>query len=129
MSTAYSGVKGNVLSGATDIDVQSWTLDHEINTFDSTTTADGGWDDTTPATQKISGSFDFFYNKAKYPYGALNIFPGATPTLKLFVNMTDGNFWTGAGLITKLSVKDKVKDGTVLTATFVNKGVWTVPTT
>lgn len=129
MSFAYSGVQGNVLSGAIDTDMSKWDLKHEINTFDSTTTGDAGWDNTTASTQKISGSFTFFYNPAKFPYGTLNLAPGATPTLKMFINETSGNFFTGVGLITGLSFSVAVKEGIPVTASFVNKGPWTLPTT
>jgi hypothetical protein len=128
MSQAYSGIHANVLVGATDVDTSGWELKHEFNTFDSTTTADGGWDDTTTSTQKISGSITFFYNKTKYPYG-LPMGPGTVATLKLFISNVDGNFFTGSGLITGLSFGAKIKEGIALTASFVNKGVWTLPTT
>ena len=72
MSQAYSGVQANVHVGTTDVDAQGWTIDVSANTFDSTTTADGGWDDETPATLRIEGTFDFFYNAAKKPFGATN---------------------------------------------------------
>jgi hypothetical protein len=126
MSTALSGVNGKVLSGAMDMDVTGWNLDHEIDTFDSTTTADAGWEDTTASAQKIAGSFDFFYNLAKKPTGATaNLKAGATPTLHLQVQ--SGEECTGVALITKLSLKSKTKEGITITATFKNKGVWTLP--
>ncbi len=129
MSTAYSGVGGNVNSGSTDMDVSGWSADHETSNFDSTTTADLGWEDETPATQKVSGSFDFFYNKNKKPTGSsANMRAGSTPTLTLYVNKADGELLTGLGLIKKLSIKTKTKDGVLCTATFTSKGVWTLPT-
>lgn len=112
------------------MDAASWSADHEVNTFDSTTTADAGWDSTTASTQKISGSFDFFYNPSKYPYGTpAGLSPGSTPTLTLYINKTAGNFLTGAALIIKLSFKGKTKEGFLVTASFVNRGPWTLPTT
>lgn len=128
MSTAYSGVGGTVKVGALDADVQGYNFDYSVNTFDSTTTADAGWDDETPATQRLEGSFDFFYNKAKKPTGAMGITPGTTvAALTLNINETDGEAFTGKALIKKLSVKSKTKDGVTLTASFVNKGPWTIP--
>lgn len=127
MSQAISGVLGIVKSGATDLDVNGWSLDLEVATFDSTTTADGGWEDETGAAKKASGSFDFFYNTTKKPTGATaNLVPGATVTLTLQV--TTGETFGGSALIKKLSLKSKVKDGFMVTASFVNKGVWTYPT-
>ena len=35
---------------------------------------------------------------------------------------------TGKALIKKLSFKGKTKDGFAMTASFVNKGPWTLPT-
>ncbi len=58
MSTALSGVNSNVLIGAVDADTNGWSADVSVNTFDSTTTADGGWDDETAATKRIEGSFE-----------------------------------------------------------------------
>jgi hypothetical protein len=128
MSQAYSGVASNIFSGATDVDGSGWSIDYEVSTFDSTTTADLGWEDETSATQKITGSVDFFYNIAKKPTGAtINMTPGATPTLKLWINVTGGDFFQGKGLIKKLSIKQKTKDGVMVTASFTSKGVWTVP--
>jgi hypothetical protein len=127
MSTAISGVLGTVKSGAVDLDVSGFSFDYEVETFDSTTTADGGWSDETGAAKKISGSFDFFYNTSKKPTGAsANLIPGATPTL--YLQATTGEVFSGLGLITKLSLKSKVKDGVTVTASFTNKGVWTTPT-
>ena len=129
MSFAYSGVQGNVFAGATDIDTSGWEFKHTVNTFDSTTTADLGWDDTTGATQRVEGSFTFFYNTAKYPYGTVGLSPGSTPALKLYINKTAGSFFSGLGLITGLSFGVKTKEGIPVTASFVNKGPWVMPTT
>lgn len=125
MSAALSGVLGIVKVGAVDCDVQGWSADMEVETFDSTTTADAGWCDTTAAAKKITGSFDFFYNVTKKPTGSLGLSPGATPALIL--QATTGETFTGTGLITKLSVKSKVKEGFTVTASFENKGPWTYP--
>jgi hypothetical protein len=129
MSQAYSGVQGNVMAGAIDVDTSGWNLKHTVNTFDSTTTADAGWDDTTASTQRIEGDFTFFYNKLKSPYAVLMVAPGATPILKLYINKTDGNFFTGLGQIVGVSYGVKTKEGFVVTANFTNKGPWTMPTT
>lgn len=131
MSAAISGINGYVKSGTTNMDVTGWSGDPEVNTFDSTTTADGGWDDTSASTKKISGSFDFFYNPAKKPTGAAaNLTPGSTPTLSLYIDEVNqpSEVFTGVGLITKLSLKSKVKDGWIVTASFTGKGAWTFPT-
>ncbi len=128
MSQAYSGVGANILSGAVDVDAQGWSADVSSNTFDSTTTADAGWDDETSATSRVEGSFDFFWNSTKTPTGSsVNLTPGSTPTLTLYVNKTDNISLTGKALIKKLSLKSKVKDGFLVTASFVNKGPWTLP--
>ena len=127
MSQAFSGVLGLVKSGAVDADVSGWSGDLEVETFDSTTTADAGWADITAAAKKITGSFDFFYNTTKKPTGAgLNLTPGATPALTL--QATTGEVFSGTALITKLSLKSKVKEGFMCTASFANKGPWTYPT-
>ena len=130
MSQAYSGAYANVQSGATDMDAQGWNADVEVNTFDSTTTADNGWDDTTSSTKKIGGAFDFFFNPAKKPTGTTaNLTPGSIVSLTLYVDKSvdPGDTLTGSALITKLSLKSKVKDGFMCTASWVNKGAWTLP--
>lgn len=130
MSAAFSGAYANVVSGTTDMDAQGWTLDPEVNTFDSTTTADLGWDSTTASTSKVGGSFDFFYNPTKKPTGgAAGLTPGSVVTLTLYPNKnTDsGDTFSGSALITKLSLKSKVKDGFMVSASFVNRGAWTYP--
>jgi hypothetical protein len=127
MSQAYSGVQANVHVGTTDVDAQGWTIDVSANTFDSTTTADGGWDDETPATLRIEGTFDFFYNAAKKPFGTLALTPGTVFTGQFFINTTAGDMLTGKGLVKKVSIKSKVKEGVMLTASFVNKAAWTLP--
>jgi hypothetical protein len=128
MSQAFSGVQANVQSGTLDMDASGWSADVDTSTFDSTTTADAGWEDTTLATMKVTGSFDFFYNPAKKPTGSTaNLTPGMTPTLTLFVNKTSGDSLVGVGLITKLSLKSKVKDGFMVTASFTSKSAWTLP--
>lgn len=129
MSQAYSGVGGNAFTGTTDLDAKGWNVDHTVNVFDSTTTADAGWDDETAATQRIEGAVDLFYNVAKKPTGSTaNLAAGSTPTLKLYVNMPANEFLTGKALIKKLSLKSVVKEGFTVSASFVNKGPWTLPT-
>jgi hypothetical protein len=131
MSTAYSGVEANVKVAAVDLDVQGWSADVSVSTFDSTTTADGGWDDETSATKRIEWSFDFFYNPSKAPFdpGGLNLVPGTTLTgMALYVNLTDDVKLTGTGLVKKVTIKTKTKEGVSGTASGVNKGVWVLPT-
>jgi hypothetical protein len=128
MSTAYSGTEANVKVAAVDLDVQGWTADVSVSTFDSTTTADGGWEDETATVSKIEWSFDFFYNPSKSP-GSLGIIPGQTLTnMTLYVNLTDDVKLQGNGLVKKLSYKSKVKDGFTVTASGTGKGEWTLPT-
>ena len=131
MSTAYSGVEANVKVAAVDLDVQGWTANVSVNTFDSTTTADGGWEDETSATRKIEWSFDCFYNTAKAPFdpGGLNLVPGTILTgMALYINLTDDVKLTGTGLVKKADIKTKVKEGVVITVSGVNKGLWVLPT-
>ena len=110
------------------MDGMGWSADYEVNTFDSTTTADAGWDDTTSSTQKISGSFDIFYNPLKKPTGATaGLKPGSTPTLYLWVVNPGGDSYSGTALIIKLSLKQKTKEGFIVTCSFVSKHAWTVP--
>lgn len=126
MSSALSGFNGKVRAGSTDMDVSGWSGDPEVDTFDSTTTADAGWEDVTAAAKKISGSFDFFYNTSKKPTGATaGISPGNTVTLAL--DATTGETFTGSALITKLSIKSKAKESITITASFKGKGAWTYP--
>ena len=130
MSIAYSGAYSNVVSGTLDMDAQGWTADVEVSTFDSSTTADNGWESTTPALKKVSGSFDFFYNIAKKPTGSgAGLTPGNSVTLTLYVdkNVNSGEILTGTALITKLSLKVKVKDGFIVTASYTSVGSWTLP--
>ncbi len=129
MSTAISGFKGKVLSGSTDMDVSGYSYEFDNGGFDSTTTADAGWEDTNNGSNKISGSFDYFFNPAKNPWGAVaNLAPNSTtyPTLKLYCD--DDKFATGLAKITKQSVKSATKEGITMTASFVSKGVWSLPT-
>src|SRR3954471_1912579 len=108
MSIAFSGEKGTVTAGSTDMDVSGWSADMEVNTIDTSTTAEAGWEDAIYGLRKFSGSFDFFYNPAKRPTGsAAGLLPGSTtyPTLTLLA--TTGETFTGAAMITKLSFKSK----------------------
>lgn len=126
MSTAFSGVLGTVKSGTTDMDVEGWDADYEVAEIETTTTADAGWEDAIPGPKKISGSFDFFYNTSKKPTGVTaNLSAGSTAALTL--QTTTGETLVGNALITKLSFKNKVKDGCKVTASFRSKGTWTLP--
>jgi hypothetical protein len=129
MGVAFSGEKGTVTAGAVDMDVTGWSADMEVNTIDTSTTAELGWEDAIYGLRKFSGSFEFFYNPAKRPTGAsAGLLPGSTtyPTLTLLA--TTGETFTGSAMITKLSFKSKVKDAFAVTATFTSKGAWTLPT-
>lgn len=128
MSQGYSGYEGNVYAGAIDCDVQDWSADVEVNTWDSTTTADAGWDDTSAATSKASGTFDILYNPTKTPFGTLGLSKGSIVTLQLYVNKPAGTMLTGSALITKTSIKSATKDGIKVAISWVSKGAWTLPT-
>lgn len=130
MSTAISGANGTVHVGAANADVSGVSLDIDVSTFDTTTTADAGYEDVTAATKKITGSFDHFYNITKKPTGGtLTLTPGTTVALTVYVDEINqpGETFAGSALITKLSLKSKVKDGWMVTASFHNKGAWTLP--
>lgn len=110
------------------MDGMGWSADVEVSTFDSTTTADLGWEDTTGSTKKVSGSFDFLYNPTKKPTGVTaGLTPGGTPVLHLWIVNPGGDQLTGTALIIKLSLKQKTKEGFIVTASFTSKGVWTLP--
>lgn len=130
MSYAVSGVYSKVLTGSVDMDVTGGTFDVETTEIDTTTTSDGGWEDSIDGPKKVSGSFDFFWNPSKNPFSAVQkLNPGASatvfPTLKLYID--DTNFATGTARITKLSKKSATKEGVMFTASFVSKGAWTLP--
>ena len=127
MSQGYSGVHANVRVGANDVDAMGWTADYEANTWDSTTTADGGWDATSTSTLKFSGTFDVLYNKTKKPFGTLALNPGTLFSGQFFITSVDGDVLTGQGTITKASIKAKIREGIIITISFVNNGPWVLP--
>ena len=131
MSKSYSGADGKVFVGDKDCDVQGWTATPAVNTYDSTTTGDDGWDDTSPATQKLSGSFDVFFNKDKptTDTGAtgLGLRQGAVVALELYLSKTDDVKLAGNALITQLSIKSATKAGITIAVSFENKGPWLLP--
>ncbi len=127
MSQGYSGVEGNVFVGAVDADTMGWSADLEYATWDSTTTADAGWEDVGLATQKLTGSFDILWNKDKTPTTGIGLASGSILAMKLYINKSDDVKLTGNGKITKLSFKGNLKEGRVITCSFVNSGVWVLP--
>lgn len=136
MSKALSGYGGNVLNGTTDCDVQGWALTYATNTWDATTTADGGWDDTAPGTRNAKGSFDFLFNPDKQPHVAtdaaedpgLGLNEGDTiVALKLFVDKTGNLCHQGRALISNIQTKSVTKQGITLTASFESRGPWYKP--
>jgi hypothetical protein len=128
MSAAFSGEAGTVTANAVDMDVTGWSVDVEVNTIDTSTTAEDGWEDAIYGLRKVSGSFDFFYNTSKRPTGAsAGLMPGATSYPTLTLQLTTGETLSGSAMITKLSIKSAVKDGTTVTASFTSKGAWTLP--
>lgn len=128
MSTNYSGVDGVVEVGSQDAEVSGWSADVSVNTYDSTTTADGGWDDESAATKRVEGTFNFLWKPTAPPTGStLGLAVGAVVALHLYVSKTDDVELTGQALITKLSITSAVKDGVKVAASFVGKGAWTLP--
>lgn len=127
MSQSYSGLDGTVTAAGTDMDVTGFTADVEQATYDSTTTGDAGWEDVGYATQKVSGSFDFFFNTSKNPYAAPQSMLNRTP-VALVLAHGGGKTLSGNAAVTKLSVKSATKEGITMTASFTSKGVWTLPT-
>lgn len=135
MSYATNGTDGKVTSNGTDLDVTGYTLDLDAPVIDTTTTGDAGWEDNINGPIKASGTFDFLWNPSKNPFGSvIGMMPGAYflgkigdyPTLSF--RLDSGNFATGKAIITKLSLKSEVKGTKKFTASFQNKGAWTVPT-
>lgn len=132
MAAAYSGLQGTVTAGGTDMQVTDSAFDVEVGDIDTSTTGDGGFEDSIDGLTKVSGSFDFFYNKTRNPFGALtNLLPGAPRTSGTYPSLAfgtgGGDTISGTARITKLSKKGSVKDGIMYTASFTSKGVWTFP--
>ena len=130
-SESYSGWDGEVLAGTFDCQVMEWGADVEIKELDTSTTADAGWESATGGLKKVSGTFKFLYRAPpNNPTGSTaGLSEGATPTLKLYINKTllSTEFLTGVALITKLSFKNSVEGVAEVTASFRNRGPWTLP--
>lgn len=133
MSYAVSGSDGKVTSNTVDLDVKGYSVEVDSAEIDVMTTADLGWDDVIDGPITAKGTFDFFWNPSKNPFGSvLGLMPGAPllggsyPTLKL--RLDSGNFIQGPAKISKLSLKSEVKGAKMFTCSFRNKGPWTVPT-
>lgn len=126
-TVAYSGVEGTVLSGAVNADVTGFTFDAEAVMIDTTSTADAGWEHAIAGPKKVSGSFDFHYNRGKKPFasGGLNLVPGTSVTLSLA--LSTGETATGTALISKTSIKSATKEAIKGTSTFQSVGAWTLP--
>lgn len=139
MSFAYNGQQGTVTvaagsgdtfpasgDGGTDMDVDKWTADIEVNAIETTTTADGGWHDEIGGTKKVTGTFEFFHNPSKQPFGtSIGLTPGAYVGLTL--QTRPGQVLTGGALITKLAVSSQVNGATKVVASYTNKGPWILP--
>jgi hypothetical protein len=108
-----------------------WDADVEIKELDTSTTADAGWESAIGGLKKVSGSFKFLYRAPpNNPSGATaGISSGSTPTLTLYINKTllSTEYLTGQALITKLSYKIAVAGVAEVTASFRNRGPWTLP--
>ena len=126
-TVAYSGVEGTVTIGAVNADVTGFTFDVEAVMIDTTSTADGGWEHAIAGPKKVSGSFDFHYNRSKKPFaaGGLNLVPGTavTPTFAL----STGESATGPAIVSKVSIKSATKEAIKGTCTFQSTGAWTLP--
>lgn len=137
MSKALSGYGGNVKNDAVDCDVQGWAATFAANTWDSTTTADEGWDHTSTSTRNVKGTFDFLWNPDKQPHvptdeaedPGLGLYEGAVvPKLKLYVDAgTAALFYQGGAVITQVAIKSVTKAGITITASFENRGKWYRP--
>ena len=103
MSFAFSGAYSNALVNGVDADSKGWTADLGGSSFDSTTTADVGWEDTTWATNNVTGSVDILWNPAKHPTGSsLTLMAGTViQVLTLYINKPDGESLNGTALILK----------------------------
>ena len=135
MAEAYAGKDGAVFVGTKDAKVTGFTVNPKVNTFDTTTTADGGHDDVCASTKSCDGSFDFLYLTAAgddpFKPTGLNLRHGSTVDLVLYVfkATVEANSikLAGKALIEQLSVKHAVKGGFIVTATFKSKGLWLYP--
>lgn len=125
MGQAYSGVGGTVLSGSTDLEVEEYSFELEDGEIDTTVTSDAGWEDSIHGTRKVSGSFTFWVQASKTPFGSVaGLYAPAYPTLTLGMGHANAS---GKAHITKIAVQSKTKDGIKCVATFRSKGAWTLP--
>lgn len=135
MSAAFNGQAGNVFVGTfggntpgsgTDMDVDKWTADIEVNAIEVSTTADGGWHDEIGGLKKVSGTFEFFYNTAKKPTsGSIGMTPGSFVFLTL--QLESGETLSGNAFVQKLAIASQVNGATKVVASYTNKGPWVLP--
>lgn len=123
-TVAYSGYLGTATVNGVDMAVTGWSCDAEMGSFETSSTADGGWTSMGWALKSLSGSFDFFFDTSKDPFaGTPNMY--ARQVVPLVLTATSGATFAGNAFIEKLSFKSEVKDGVKVTASFKSTGSWT----
>lgn len=133
LTVAYSGVDGKVISDGTDMDVKQYDVKVADPGFEASTTAGEGWTDKLDALRTVSGSFDFFFNVAKNPFGAvMKWFTRGPNKYPLLIFQLGGSevgtpAMSGMAKILEVTVKSVVTEGITFTATFESRGTWTLP--
>lgn len=137
MSKVYKGKDGKVLVGTarTSCPVTGFKVKVSANNFDTTSTADEGWDDVESSTLNASGTFEFFYpedadvdplNDTK-----LNLRPGVDVPVELVVKPgatpAQDVKLMGLAKITDFDCTHTTKGGYACVVTFKSRGKWYLP--
>lgn len=123
-STKYVGKTGSIETPTnTDINgIKSWTLDQTVDVVESTSFDDLGVGAFLGAVTKWSGSFE------GYKTGVPIVIDGSASTITLNESSTAGQEWSGACILTGISVASSHDGLVTYSFTFQGTGELTEPT-
>lgn len=122
-----NGFGGAVKVGSNSYHVENWSLDHQCEILDTTTTGDSGWQTNIAGVKKGILTFKTFYDPTVNPFLTPYDFdPGNTATITLMIGST-GSTWVGTFRIGSAKFENPVKGVVTVEISGETTGALTLP--
>lgn len=119
-----NGFGGSAVFASATLLVDSWSLNINAESLDTTNTGDAGWVSNITGAKSAEGSCKAYFDTNAVPTGAAGILPGSSGTLSLNVGAT-GKTYAFTARITQVSIENPAKGVVAFNVNFVSTGAVT----
>ncbi|WP_020469318.1 phage tail tube protein [Zavarzinella formosa] len=122
--TYLNGFGGNAEFATSTLQVESWSLNINAESLDTTNTGDAGWVSNITGAKSAEGSCKAYFDVSAVPTGAAGLLPGSSGTLTLNLGAS-GKAYMFTARITQISVENAAKGVVTFGINFVSTGAVT----